>query len=179
MTGTTSNEPPAPDSMFAAKPAHAAGSHIPVQVVPPVDLARYMGKWYEIAHLPAWFQRDCVADTTASYTLRSNGKITVLNECRKANGRLKSAKGIARVASKKGPNTKLKVSFFWPFHGDYWIIDLDPEYRWAVVGDPRRKYLWVLSRQTQLEPVLYARIIGRAKEQGYDVGRLLMTKHTR
>lgn len=150
----------------------------PVQVVPSVDMARYVGKWYEIAHLPAWFQRDCARDTTATYTLRPDGKVGVLNECRRPDGALKSARGIARLASSKGPNTKLKVRFLWPFYGDYWIIDLDPEYRWAVVGDPRRKYLWILSRQTQLEEALYARIVDRAKAQGYDVGRLINTQHS-
>ena len=138
-----------------------------------------MGKWYEIAHLPAWFQRDCAGDTTATYTLRSDGRISVLNQCRKSDGSVKSATGTAHIASSSGPNTKLKVSFFWPFYGDYWIIDLDPEYRWAVVGHPRRKYLWILSRQPQLDPALYAQILDRAQRQGFDVTRLLITKHNR
>lgn len=157
----------------------AAGSRAPVQVVPSVDLARYMGTWYEIAHLPAWFQRRCAGDTTATYTLLPGGKIQVLNQCRMSDGRLKSAKGIARLAGGNGPNTKLKVSFFWPFYGDYWIIDLDPEYQWAVVGHPGRKYLWILNRQTQLDSTLYAQILHRAQQQGFDVTRLLVTKHTR
>jgi apolipoprotein D and lipocalin family protein len=151
---------------------------MPVQAVPSVNLDRYMGKWYEIARLPNRFQRECASDTTASYTLRPNGKITVINECRKSDGRLKSARGTARVASGKGPNTKLKVTFFWPFYGNYWIIDLDEKYRWAVVGEPDRKYLWILSREPKLDEGLYGQILARAKNQGYDVAPLLKTKHS-
>jgi len=164
--------------MFAALPIYAASSQAPVQVVPSVDLARYAGKWYEIARLPNRFQRDCASDTTASYMLRPDGKITVVNECRKPDGRLKSARGTARLASGKEPSTKLKVTFFWPFYGNYWIIDLDLEYRWAVVGEPDRKYLWILSREPRLDAALYDQILDRAKNQGYDVGPLLKTKHT-
>jgi len=92
---------------------------------------------------------------------------------------LKSVTGKAHLADSKGPNTKLKVSFFWPFYGDYWIIDLDPQYRWAAVGDPNRKYLWILSREPRLDEPLFSQIIERAKKQGYDAGPLLMTRHTR
>jgi apolipoprotein D and lipocalin family protein len=158
-----------------AKPIEAAGRKAPLEVVPAVDLTRYAGKWYEIARLPNRFQRDCAGDTTATYTLRSDGKITVLNECRTAGGRWKSAKGTARVADAKGPNTKLKVTFFWPFSGNYWIIHLDPEYRWAVVGEPGRDYLWVLSREPQLDAELYQQIVERVKQQGFDTGKLLKT----
>lgn len=147
-----------------------------VQVMPSVDLPRYMGTWYEIARLPAWFQRNCSSNTTAGYSLRPDGRVTVLNQCRMKDGSLKSAQGIARIANKKGPNSKLKVRFFGPFQGDYWILDLDPEYRWAVVGDPHRRYLWVLSRQPQLSAEIFAAIVERAAGQGYDVTRLIMTK---
>ena len=160
-------------AVLAARPVMGQA---PLQVVSSVDLSRYTGKWYEIAHLPAWFQRDCASDTTATYTLRSDGKIAVLNQCRKANGVLKSAKGTAHVANSNGPNTKLKVTFFWPFYGDYWIIDLDPQYRWAVVGEPDRGYLWILSRESHLGQAEYAQIIERAKKQGYDLGPLIVTK---
>jgi apolipoprotein D and lipocalin family protein len=164
--------------VFTAVPADRASDRRPVRVAPSVDLARYAGKWYEIARLPNRFQRDCASDTTATYTLRPDGKVTVVNECRGPDGRLKSAKGTARVASSKEPNTKLKVTFFWPFYGDYWIIDLDPEYRWAVVGEPDRKYLWILSRKPTLDEVLYSQILDRVKNQGYDIGPLLKTRHT-
>jgi apolipoprotein D and lipocalin family protein len=82
----------------------------------------------------------------------------VLNECRKVDGRQKSAKGTARVADAKGPNTKLKMTFLWPFSRNCWIIDLDPEYRWAVVGKPRREYLWLRSREPQLDAAFYQEI---------------------
>jgi apolipoprotein D and lipocalin family protein len=161
---------------WAAKPVRAEDK--PLEVVPSVDLTRYAGKWYEIARLPNRFQRACASDITATYTLRPDGKITVLNECRQADGRPKSAKGTARVADAKGPNTKLKVTFFWPFSGNYWIIDLDPAYRWAVVGEPGRDYLWILSRQPRLDDGLLQQIVERAKQKGFDTGKLLKTSHS-
>ena len=163
-------------TIWGTKPVQAADGKAPLEVVPSVDLTRYAGKWYEIARLPNRFQRDCAGNTTATYTLRPGGKITVLNECRKADGRQKSAKGTARVADARGPNTKLKVTFFWPFSGNYWIIDLDPEYRWAVVGEPGRDYLWILSREPQLDAALYQQIVERAKQRGFDTGKLLKTR---
>jgi apolipoprotein D and lipocalin family protein len=149
-----------------------------MRVAPAVDLDRYAGKWYEIARLPNRFQRHCASDTTADYTLRADGRITVVNACRTAEGRIKSATGTARVVSAGQPNTKLKVTFFWPFSGNYWIIDLDPDYRWAVVGEPGRKYLWVLSREPRLEETLYQQVLERAKQQGYDLAPLVKTRHT-
>ncbi len=163
-------------TICGTKPAPAGDGKAPLVVVPSVDLTRYAGRWYEIARLPNRFQRDCASDTTATYTLRPDGKITVLNECRTAAGRVKSAKGTARVADSKGPNTKLKVTFFWPFSGNYWIIDLDPEYRWAVVGEPGRDYLWILSREPQLDAELYHQIVERAKQRGFDTGKLVKTR---
>jgi apolipoprotein D and lipocalin family protein len=157
-------------------PSSAKGRN-PLQVVPSVDLTRYVGKWYEIARLPNRFQRECASDTTATYTLRPDGKLTVLNTCRTSEGRTKSAKGTARVADGKGPNTKLKVTFFWPFSGNYWIIDLDPDYRWAVVGEPDRRYLWILSREPRMDGALYEQILERAKQQRYDLAPLLKTVH--
>jgi apolipoprotein D and lipocalin family protein len=154
-----------------------AGPPKPMQVVPSVDLSRYAGTWHEIARLPNRFQRDCASDTTAKYTLRQDGKITVLNACRKADGTTKSAKGTARVADRNGPNTKLKVTFFWPFSGDYWILDLDPEYRWVAVGEPSRKYFWILSREAHMDEGLYQQILDRARQQGYDFGNILKTVH--
>jgi apolipoprotein D and lipocalin family protein len=165
-------------SLMTVLSMHAEPTEAPMQVVFSVDLARYAGNWYEIARMPNRFQRECAGDTMASYTLRPDGKITVVNQCRKADGRMKSAKGTARVAHANGPNTKLKVTFFWPFSGNYWIIDLDPDYRWAVVGEPGRDYLWILSREPRMEQRLYDQIVERAKQQGYDVGRLVQTPHS-
>jgi apolipoprotein D and lipocalin family protein len=146
-------------------------------VVPSVDLNRYAGKWYEIARLPNRFQRACASDVSATYTLRPDGRITVLNQCRQADGRPKSARGTARIADKKGPNTKLKVTFFWPFSGNYWILDLDPQYRWAVVGEPGLDYLWILSREPKLDDAIYNRILERVRSQGYDTTRIIRTAH--
>ncbi|MER3427442.1 MAG: hypothetical protein C4334_04955 [Pyrinomonas sp.] len=144
------------------------------QVVSRVDLDRYVGTWYEIARYPNRFQRQCVGDTTATYELRPDGKIRVTNRCRKRDGKFDTAKGTARVVDKR-TNAKLKVTFFWPFSGDYWIIDLDPDYRYAVVGAPSRKYLWILSRTPQLDEATYRRILERVAAQGFDVERLVKT----
>jgi apolipoprotein D and lipocalin family protein len=162
-------------AIWCVKPVQANDRRPTPQVVPSVDLARYAGTWYEIARLPNRFQRKCAANTTATYTLRPDGKITVVNQCRKADGRMNSAKGTARVADPKGPNSKLKVTFFWPFSGNYWIIDLDPEYRWAVVGEPSRNYLWILSRQPHMDGATYEAVIERIRQQGYDTGKLMKT----
>lgn len=153
----------------------AAASSAPLEVVPSVDLNRYAGKWYEIARLPNRFQRDCTGNVTATYTLRPDGKIQVLNQCASKDGKNKSARGVARLVGGKEPNTKLKVSFFWPFSGDYWIIDLDPDYRWAVVGEPRRRYLWILSREPQMDDETYQGIVERAAAKGFDINSLIRT----
>jgi len=165
-------------TMLPAVPIPGANPEAPMRVVPSVDLTRYAGKWYEIARLPNRFQRDCASDTTASYTLRPDGKITVVNACRTSEGKAKTATGTARLASDKEPKSKLKVSFFWPFYGNYWIIDLDPDYQWAVVGEPGRKYFWILSREPRLDDTLYQQVLDRAKQQGYDVSRLIKTRHS-
>jgi apolipoprotein D and lipocalin family protein len=112
--------------------------HDTLEVVPHVELEKFLGKWYEIAHLPARFQEGCT-DTTATYALSEDGSMSVLNECIR-NGNMKQAKGKAKVVDKYS-GAKLKVTFFWPFYGNYWIIDLGREYDYAVVGTPNRKYL--------------------------------------
>ncbi len=146
-----------------------------LQTVEVVDLNRYLGTWYEIARYPHRFQKDCVA-TKAIYTMREDGLIDVYNECREksVDGPLKSARGKARVVDQR-TNAKLEVSFFWPFWGDYWIIDLAPSYRWAVVGHPSRKYLWVLSRDPIMSEKVFLAIQKRLVEQGYALEPLMMT----
>ncbi len=146
----------------------------PLAVVPHVDLKRYLGKWYEIAHLPARFQKGCT-DTTATYALAADGSISVLNECRR-NGKVRRAKGKAKVVDRTS-GAKLKVSFFWPFYADYWIIDLGPDYEYAVVGTPNRKYLWILSRTPQMDDTLLAQLIESVKAKGFDVTSLIRTSH--
>jgi apolipoprotein D and lipocalin family protein len=143
-----------------------------LDVVPSVKLERYLGKWYEIAHLPARFQEGC-SETTATYTLGKNGNISVLNECRK-NGKVKQARGKAKVVDKT-TGAKLKVTFLWPFYGDYWIIKLGKNYDYAVVGTPNRKYLWILSRAPQMDEELYSDIAEFARSKGFEVENLIRT----
>jgi len=147
----------------------------PLKTVPFVDLDRYLGRWYETASYPAWFQRNCTA-VTAEYSLREDGMISVINSCRKntLDGKPKQVVGRAKVVD-TATNAKLKVSFFWPFWGSYWIIELDPEYQWAVVGVPNRKYLWILSRSPQMGDETYKAILSRLPSHGYDPNRLNRT----
>lgn len=151
------------------------GDAAPLQTVDHVDLARYAGTWYEIASFPQSFQRNCTG-TTATYELRADGQVDVINRCRKRSldGRLAVAKGRARVVDPT-TNAKLEVSFFRPFWGDYWIIDLGPDYEYAVVGHPTREYLWILSREPSMSPELYDAIVERIADQGYDTDRLVRT----
>jgi len=148
--------------------------HNSLEVVPHVELERYLGKWYEIARLPFRFEDDCT-DITATYSLSKNGNISVLNGCLKS-GKLKQAKGKAKVVD-KNTGAKLKVTFFWPFSADYWIIDLGKDYDYAVVGTPNRKYLWILSRTPQMDGELFSRIIESVKSKGFDVSKLIKTSH--
>jgi apolipoprotein D and lipocalin family protein len=154
----------------------ACGTTAPLEVVSHVDLDRYVGRWYEIASFPQRFQRGCVA-TRATYSRRDDGRIRVVNECRNQSfqGELRSAEAVAWVADDDGSNAKLKVQFFWPFRGDYWIIDLDSDYRYAVVGHPSRDYLWILSRTRTMDPSLYEAILGRIEAKGFDLDRLNRT----
>jgi len=148
--------------------------HGTLEVVPHVELKRYLGKWYEIAHLPARFQEGCT-NTTATYTLSEDGSISVLNECRRS-GKVKKAKGKAKVVDKNS-GAKLKVTFFWPFYGDYWIINLGKDYDYAVVGTPNRRYLWMLSRTPQMDDGLFSHLIESVKSKGFDVNNLIKTSH--
>ena len=146
--------------------------YLSLEVVPHVELEKYLGKWYEIAHLPARFQEGC-NDTTATYTLSEDGSISVLNQATK-NGKMKQAKGKAKVVDKNS-NAKLKVTFFWPFYGDYWIIKLGNDYDYSVVGTPNLKYLWILSRTPQIDDELYSQLIEYAKSKGFEVNKLIKT----
>jgi apolipoprotein D and lipocalin family protein len=154
-----------------------AQAPLPLQTVPKVDLERYLGTWYEIATIPQRFQKGCTG-VIATYTLRPDGKIDVLNQCYKDSltGKHKKAHGKAWVVDKQ-TNAKLKVQFFWPFSGDYWIIELDSlEYRYAAVGHPDRKYLWILSRTPNMDQVLYQELLRRLQQvHGYDTSKLKLT----
>ena len=153
----------------------AAAAGQPLKTVDKVEIPRYLGSWYEIAKFPNSFQRNCVG-AVATYSLRDDGDLTVVNSCREKNlaGETRKAKGKAWLAE-AGSSAKLYVRFFWPFKGDYWIIDLGSDYEYAVVGEPGRKYLWILSRTAALPEPVYGKILERLREQGYDVGRLEKT----
>ena len=152
----------------------AKEKHNTLEVVPHVELEKYLGKWYEIAHLPARFQEGCT-DTSATYTLSEDGSISVFNECIR-NGKMKRAKGKAKVVDRHS-GAKLKVTFFWPFYGDYWIIDLGKDYDYAVVGTPNRKYLWILSRTPQMDDKLFSQLVESVKSKGFDLNNLIKTNH--
>lgn len=147
----------------------------PLETVAQVDLDRYLGTWYEIAAFPQRFQRNCTG-TTATYGLRDDGEIDVVNRCFKGalDGEEDTAVGRARVVDEE-TNAKLEVSFFGPFWGDYWIIGLDPDYQWAVVGHPERTYLWILNRAPTMDEALYQDILQRIVDNGYSLDRLVKT----
>jgi apolipoprotein D and lipocalin family protein len=163
----------------AADPAKGSGE---LQVVAQVDLSRYLGKWYEIAHIPVFFQKGCAGGTTATYTLIKEGTVGVVNQCCTSDGQKKVARGRAWVVDKK-TNAKLKVSFvsflgFYLFAGDYWIIDLGPNYEYAVIGHPGRSIGWILSRTPNLPPDVLKGIAERLTAQGYDFSQFKMTNQT-
>jgi len=145
-------------------------------VVPRVDLERYAGTWYEIASYPNRFQKGCVA-TKATYELRADGVIGVRNECRRGSleAEWDAATGRAWVPDPATP-AKLKVSFFWPFRGDYWILALGDSYEYAVVGAPSREYLWILSRTPTLEAGVYDGLLERSRTLGFDPQKLQKTR---
>lgn len=157
--------------------AGTAGATEPLKTVGEVDLARYAGQWHEVAKYPNRFQRQCVADTTATYRVREDGAVAVTNRCRTAGG-TDTAEGLARRVD--GRTDRLQVSFLpaalrWlPFGwGDYWIIELAPDYRYAVVGEPSRAYLWILARTPQLSAEDRRAIEARLPAHGYDPARLV------
>ena len=147
----------------------------PLQTVEEVDLSRYIGTWYEIASYPQFFQRRCTG-TTATYRLRDDGLIDVENRCFRDSleGREVVAKGRARVPD-PADSAKLEVSFFGPFWGDYWVIDLGADYEYAVVGNPSRDFLWILSRTPTMEDAVYQGILERLRANGYTLDELQKT----
>ncbi len=144
-----------------------------------VDLSRYAGTWYEIARLPMWFQRHCV-DSKATYSSRPDGAVGVRNECVTDTGGLEQAVGVATVVDAQ-TNARLTVVFDNWFarlfgssrEGNYWVLDLDPEYRIAMVGTPDRRFLWILSRTPHLDEATYRRLVERAQQLGYPVSDLI------
>lgn len=162
--------------LFAGMASSQTLENVPVA---PFDLAHYLGRWHEIARLPLFFERHCVADTTATYTLEPDGSVGVHNACRTAEGKQEDATGVARLVSDRAGALKVTFAPRWlswiPWvWADYWVIDLDPEYRWAVVGSPSRKYLWVLSREPSMTRRQWDDVRRRAAQRGYDVSKLII-----
>ncbi len=146
----------------------------PLQTVSSVDLGRYMGTWYEIARTPNRYETKCKGDVVVHYELSVEGKVNLLNQCRLNDGSTNTAQGRASVVD-TASKSKLKVTFFWPFYADYWIICLDKDYRFAVVGEPDRKYLWIISRTPYIEDATYQQILKTVAEHGYDLSKIVKT----
>ena len=163
---------------------HAADKPQPasdLKSISALDVPRYMGTWYEVAKFPAWFQKKCVADTRAEYTLQPDGGVQVINRCRQGSGEMKEALGSGRQIG-DATSSKLEVRFapawlsFLPMvWGDYWVIDLDPAYQLVAVSEPKREYLWILSRSAKVDPVAYDALLARLSSQGFDLQRLEKT----
>ena len=153
---------------------HPVGNRAVPEPARSVDIQRYLGRWYEIARYEQGFQRGCEG-VTADYSLRPGGGLTVVNRCRKPDGRISEARGRARIVDRV-TNAKLKVSFFGPFFGDFWILDRADDYGWAIVGDGSGRYLWILAREPVPGEARVAALIERAKAMGYDVSILRRTQ---
>ena len=155
-------------------PKHPVGNAAVPQPAKPVELARYLGRWYEIARYEQGFQKDCEG-VTADYSLREDGKLRVVNTCRKPDGTTKDATGRAKIVD-AATNAKLKVSFFGPFYGDYWVLDRSEDYSWAIVGEPSGRYLWLLSREATPAVERVAALYARVRALGYDTAMLRRTQ---
>ena len=170
--------PAAPTATPAAAPP-VDGTLAPIASL---DVPRYMGVWYEIAKYPNWFQRGCLANTKAEYQPQPNGSVKVINRCTSDDGKTKEAVGTARqIGAATSP--KLQVQFtpawlsFIPFlWADYWVIDLDADYQLAAVSEPKKEYLWVLSRTPEVNPAAYAALLARLKLKGFDLQKLERTR---
>jgi apolipoprotein D and lipocalin family protein len=154
----------------------------PLATVASLDIPRYMGTWFEIAKYPNWFQRKCIADTRAEYRLQAGANVVVINRCRKETGEVDEAVGEARqIGAAASPKLQVRFAPSWlsilPFvWGDYWVIDLDERYELVAVSEPKREYLWVLSRTPAVNAVAYDALLARLKAQGFDLNRLEMTR---
>jgi apolipoprotein D and lipocalin family protein len=144
-----------------------------LETVENVDLEKYSGRWYEIARYPFRFEKGCRC-VTAEYGLSPKGHVTVINRCLRANGTWTSIRGKAFIVKNSG-NARLRVQFFWPFRGNYWIIDLADDYSYAVVSAPGRKYLWILSRTKTVSPDVYDSIMEKLSAKGFDLIKLEKT----
>ena len=154
---------------------HPVGNASVPEPAKSVDLQRYLGVWFEIARYDQRFERSCAAGVSATYSLRTDGSINVMNRCRRSDGSIKEALGRAKIVDRT-TNAKLKVSFFGPFYGDYWILDHADDYSWSIVGEPSGRYLWILNRQPTPGDAEVQNLIDRVARLGYDTSMLLRTK---
>ena len=172
--------------LLSASPAQAAdgaaGGAKTLATIDSLDVKRYMGTWYEIAKFPNDFQKKCTGFATATYSLRDDGRVDVLNRCKRSDGSTDDAKAVARqVGGPTSPKLEVRfapaiVSWLPMVWGDYWVVDLDPDYQLAAVSEPKREYLWILSRTPKVDPAVYDALLGRLRAQGLDMNRLLPTK---
>ncbi len=151
---------------------HPVGNASVPEPAKSVDLQRYLGIWFEIARYDQRFERSCAAAATAAYSLRADGSINVVNRCRRLDGSIKEALGRAKIVDRT-TNAKLKVSFFGPFYGDYWVLDHADDYSWSIVGEPSGRYLWILSRRSDPGRAAIEELVRRAQELGYDTKQLI------
>lgn len=162
----------------AAQPALS-----PLRTIERLDVPRYMGTWYEIAKFPNRFQAQCTSDTRAEYTARTDGTVRVLNRCRTENGQTTEAVGLARQFGRPdSPKLQVRFAPAWlswlpAVWGDYWIIDLEPDYQLVAVSEPRREYLWILARSPRVDAARQATMLKRLADQGFDLSRLQSTPH--
>ncbi len=183
---------PMASALPALLAAFVLGTHVPAATaeapqpaltsIEALDVPRYMGTWYEIAKYPNRFQRHCAGFTQAEYRLQEDGRVRVANRCRTADGALDEAIGTARqIGEADSPRLKVRfapawLSFIPAVWGDYWVIDLDPDYRLAAVSEPRREYLWILSRTPEVAPEALEALRTRLAVRGFDLSRLEMTR---
>lgn len=153
---------------------HPVGNRAVPEPAKTVEISRYLGRWYELARYEQGFQKDCEG-VSADYARREDGMISVLNRCRKPDGTIKDAKGRAKIVD-PATNAKLKVSFFGPFYGDYWVLDHADDYSWSIVGEPSGRYLWILSRDATPGQARLDELIGRVRALGYDTSMLRITQ---
>ena len=153
---------------------NAQNSMIDKTVIEKLDINRYLGTWYEIARYDHSFERGMVG-VTANYSMRNDGKIKVLNSGYKNSfdGTFSQAVGKAKIPDPIKNPAKLKVSFFWFFYGDYYVMDLDKNYQWALIGSSSDKYLWILSREPQMDKTLYLNLLNKLQKRGYDTSKLI------
>lgn len=173
LAACTSGPPARPDASAPATRPNVPVGH--------VDLERYAGTWYEQARLPMYFQRKCASDTTANYRLNADGTVAVTNRCRRADGGLQEAEGIARMVGGRTSTLEVRFAPAWlswlpVVWGDYWVIALDEaDYQWAMVGAPKADYLWILSRSPRLDPAVLEDLLAQARAMGYPVERVVAT----